>query len=382
MVRRLAFLITLAGCGRVDFGEATRLVQFSARGDHGCGRTAAGEVGCWGRGDLGQLGMGDLVTASIARRIATDAPVDAVVTGEDTSCLVTGGELACFGHNTTAQIPGQTTASVLSPVPIAVGAPVATVALGQHGMLALTEDRALRYWGGNGCAQDGSGVASTTTVPSSIPSLSGVTKIAVSDAFSCAVVADGTVWCWGGFAATAPQGNKCLGDGDRFVAPVLALEPAAPVLDIDGGCHDHICAALADGTVWCRGSNFAGQIGDGTVERRTSFVQVIGVSDAISVAVGAFHSCALRRTGEVVCWGENAEGQLGNGTFGGSFPSATATVVLPGKVDELEAGCTNTCARTGGELWCWGNGDELQLGNGVIGHSAVPVRAWAGPDAL
>lgn len=42
----------------------------------------------------------------------------------------------------------------------------------------------------------------------------------------------------------------------------------------------------------------------------------------------------------------------------------------------------HTCASAKGQLWCWGINSAMQLGNGVLGDSAVPVRAWAGPDAL
>lgn len=376
-------LALAAGCGRVDFGEAARLAQFSSRGDHGCGLTEPGEVGCWGRGDFGQLGVGDLPAGSVARLVDTPDPVDRVATGEETSCLLAGGDAHCFGRNNTGQVPGRTEPQVRTPVRIEAGAKLRSVEMGQHGTLAITEEGTVRYWGGNNCGlAGGTGRLSLATPPVEVPVLAGVTDIALTDAFACAVIGDGSIWCWGGTDAAHPEDNACNADGDAISPPTLSLAPTSPVVDIDGGCHDHVCAVLADGTVWCRGSNFDGQLGDGTLDRQKIFVKVLGIDDAIAVGVGAFHTCALRRDGEVSCWGKNDRGQLGLDEIGGGRKLATPAVAMPAPMDDIEGGCAHTCAQSGASLWCWGSGNALQLGNGAIGDSAVPVPAWRGPDPL
>ena len=139
---------------------------------------------------------------------------------------------------------------------------------------------------------------------------------------------------------------------------------------------------LADGSVWCRGTNTDGQIGDGTTAHAQDFVQVVGIDDAIDVAVGAFHTCALHRDGEVSCWGRNDTGQLGRGTTTADEPIPAPTLPIGVRIDQIEAGCSHTCARGGARAWCWGSNNALQLGTGVLGDSAIPVEAWAGPDAL
>lgn len=380
--RALVALGVVGGCGRVDFGEATRLAQFSSRGDHGCGLTEPGVVGCWGRGDYGQLGVGDQPFGSVARRVEAPTPVDLVATGEETSCLLAAGEVRCFGRNNTGQIPGRTEPQVTTPVRIEAGAKLRSVEMGQHGTLAITEDGTVRYWGGNNCGLAGGGRLAVSVPPVDVPTLAGVTDIALTDAFACAVIADGTIWCWGAPTATHPENNACTADGDAISPPTLSLAPTSPVVDIDGGCHDHVCAVLADGSVWCRGSNFDGQLGDGTLDRRTSFVKVLGIDDAVAVGVGAFHVCATRRNGEVSCWGKNDRGQLGLDEIGGQRTMATPAVAMPAPMDDIEGGCAHTCAQSGSALWCWGSGTALQLGNGRIDDSAVPVSAWSGPDPL
>src|SRR6478672_11651711 len=55
----------------------------------------------------------------------------------------------------------------------------------------------------------------------------------------------------------------------------------------------HTCAILDDGSVWCWGDNSDGQLGDGTNSQRNSPVRVTRISSTISIAAGAEHTCAL-----------------------------------------------------------------------------------------
>lgn len=73
------------------------------------------------------------------------------------------------------------------------------------------------------------------------------------------------------------------------------------------------CAVLANGTVKCWGANDEYQLGDGTNINRSSPGSVIGLTSVTSMAAGDTHACAV--TGSTVkCWGANAHGQLGDGT--------------------------------------------------------------------
>jgi alpha-tubulin suppressor-like RCC1 family protein len=115
----------------------------------------------------------------------------------------------------------------------------------------------------------------------------------------------------------------------------------------------YTCAILDDGSVDCWGSNNFGQLGDGTKTSRVSPVPVKNLGTAVSIAAGSFHTCALLSNGTVRCWGLNDVGQLGNNSTTSSSVPVTVTGLT--NVVALAAGFVNTCAvRVDGSVWCWG----------------------------
>jgi alpha-tubulin suppressor-like RCC1 family protein len=78
----------------------------------------------------------------------------------------------------------------------------------------------------------------------------------------------------------------------------------------------HTCALRADSLVFCWGANGFGQLGDGTTLSRPwpETVEFGAVPGAIAVTAGGFHTCALLDNGIPYCWGSNFTGQLGDGT--------------------------------------------------------------------
>ncbi|MBU5682639.1 MAG: hypothetical protein KQA34_02935, partial [Candidatus Aenigmarchaeota archaeon] len=44
-------------------------------------------------------------------------------------------------------------------------------------------------------------------------------------------------------------------------------------------------------------------------------VPVQGINNAIAIAAGGAHTCALLSNGSIMCWGNNYYGQLGDGTI-------------------------------------------------------------------
>jgi alpha-tubulin suppressor-like RCC1 family protein len=134
----------------------------------------------------------------------------------------------------------------------------------------------------------------------------------------------------------------------------------------EAAVHDHACARLHDGSLWCWGRNDSGQVGDGTRTDRHEPVHV--ADDVATFAVGREHSCAVATDGTVSCWGANDRGQLGLGNSAARQKRPAQVPDLPMTVVRLASSTTarHTCALSAdGHVWCWGANDQGQLGNGT-----------------
>lgn len=201
--------------------------------------------------------------------------------------------------------------------------------------------------------------------------------VAVGNRISCALVDDGSVWCWG---------ENLYDDGTTSVPErVPGIDDA---VDLVLG-STHACVVRMDRTLACWGMDQLGQLGNGTVIDNTGNadpVSVSGIDDALAITAGWNHTCALRADRTVWCWGGNGDGatgygQLGDGTLANS-PSPVQVVGLD-EVVAVSAGGWTTCAvRADRTAWCWGYGQRGGLGNGQSTSSPIPVQVTGLDDAI
>src|SRR6202790_1028750 len=220
------------------------------------------------------------------------------------------------------------------------------------------------------------------------------TVIVAGAEHTCALLAGGTVDCWGE-NASGQLGNGTTTNAYTPVA-VSGLRGATAVAG--GTFAFHSCALLSGGTVECWGDNQYGRLGNGTTTGSTTPVAVSGLSGATAIAVEDDHTCALLIGETVECWGYNSAGQLGDGTTAGpeyclyvlhgvpSEPCSTTPVAVDlSGATALAGGDGGSCALlTGGTVDCWGENDYGLLGNGTFSSSsgsATPVAVSDITDA-
>jgi alpha-tubulin suppressor-like RCC1 family protein len=143
----------------------------------------------------------------------------------------------------------------------------------------------------------------------------------------------------------------------------------------------HTCALTKLGDVFCWGDNLYGQAGVDPAQQKTVAQPTWVTSGAKRIAASGDFSCASGTT--IECWGSNAKGQLGGGSKDPAYRHTPASVRFDSfravtDVQTFALGREHGCAAHEGQLLCWGNGMDGQLGLGYLRLElpfAMPISA-------
>lgn len=142
----------------------------------------------------------------------------------------------------------------------------------------------------------------------------------------------------------------------------------------------HVCA-VQNGAAKCWGAGQGGVLGDGdgSIHNRSTPVTPSGLGSGVTdVASGWRHTCAIQ-TGEIKCWGNNTNYQLGyTGPYNVDYPWVPRPLASPppGTPVKITAGSETNCAlMSSGAVYCWGSNDAGKLGAGSsAGESVTPLK--------
>jgi len=176
------------------------------------------------------------------------------------------------------------------------------------------------------------------------------------------------------------------GPTSSYSRPVLT-QGISNAVSIAAGSY-HSLAVATDGTVYAWGYNANGQLGAGGADTNAHSVptQVISPTDptqpltgAAQVAAGSNFSLALMRDGTVYAWGYDGYGQLGTSVPAGQSATPVQVTLASGdplaNVVAIAAGSNHALALLkDGTVYAWGRNYEGQLGNSSTSNSSTPVR--------
>ena len=249
--------------------ECQVVPAITAGASHTCALLANGGVKCWGQGGSGQLGNAD-TSAQLAPVdvIGLSSTVSAIAAGGGHTCaLLANDGVKCWGEGGVGQLGNNDTSSQPTPVDVVeLGSSVSAIAGGYSHTCAVLANGGVKCWGQGSSGQLGNNDINNQPTPVDVIGLSsGVSAIAAGAHHTCALLASGGVKCWG-YGANGELGND---DISEQPTPVDVTNLGSKVSAIAAG-SSHTCALLASGSVKCWGSNARGQIGNSALMRQTS----------------------------------------------------------------------------------------------------------------
>jgi len=304
-----------------------KIAELVAGSSHTCARTQDGDVKCWGLNANWQLGnKSDDTRVPVPIKARDIQNAVQVTAGANHSCaLIDGGTVACWGANGRGQIGDKSRERRTRSRPTPKLQSIVHVEAGRSHTCALSSGGHVSCWGDNRYGQLGDGSRNLRTRPVRVRGLGDAIAIATGEKHSCALRRDGHVMCWGSneqgalgikrgrfrpsavmvegldsvvelrargertCARTASGDILCWGDGKRK-PKLVGSYPKAVELDLGIA---HMCLRFDDGSVRCSGSNYRGQLGDGTRTLRGGFVPVIGIKPSAKVTCGRRFTCSL-----------------------------------------------------------------------------------------
>jgi alpha-tubulin suppressor-like RCC1 family protein len=346
-----------------------------------CAVTDDATVWCWGGGEvLGEWGDPTLGTCMGSEcspmPVARATGAESVHAQTDRACMLdVSGTASCWGRNYSYQLGNRNPVYASTPVEVEGGHSFTSLSLGWEHSCGIGSDGTGYCWGSSvsgrlgGDYRDGA-----TATPINVDSTRAWISIEARQATTCGVTDAGHLHCWGILGTSGdpgpPGAERCefftTKDGATGSSPcaysplrmplVAALAADSLFAQVSGHC-----ALTTQGSVYCYDTH------DRAYRPMTTF----GVFETLTA--GASHTCGVRAAGTAACWGSNWSGQLGNGT---TIDRSAPVSVSGGQIwDKIAAAGDHTCGLTMGEVWCWGATYSGQAGTTILENQLTPAKA-------
>lgn len=351
----------------------------SASDVHTCA-LSAGIAYCWGDNAAGQIGSPS-PSDRVGPTAVPGGDWQSIVVGLSHSCaLQRGGDVYCWGDNERGQLGQGQREVITGPVRVPLPGAATQLASGFRHSCALLASSELWCWGDGNEGQLGRGDffssnesrAEDALLPERIAVPDGATDgwsfVDTGQGHTCALRTDGSLWCWG--RNTGRQLGQPSEEG-QIRSPVrVGVDTDWQSVD---AAQNYSCALKADGSLWCWGFNMGFMSRSGNPFGMSDTLQLdqptqVAEGQWRALSTNMFHTCAIDPAAQLWCWGRNHEGQLAmenppDPENPGSTLNVQPRTLVASGAALVAAGTFTTCvAPAGGGLRCVGKNDRGQLG--------------------
>ena len=336
-----------------------------------------GTLWAWGKGNVGQLGLGNSTAYSSPMQVGNDSNWAKVKGGSQfTIATKTDGTLWGWGDGAEGATGHGNTTDYNSPVQIGELTDWSDIsAANNRTCVAIKTDGTLWAWGKNDNGQIGDGSAIGRKSPVQVGDLTTWSKAVTEGELTLAINTSGELFAWG----INNRGQHGQGDTTARSSPVKVGS-----LTTWAECHSHGSSTYGrgfgiktDGTLWGWGDGYAGALGLGNQTDYSSPVQVGSLTDWSKFPIDAELSTAMsviKTDGTMWTWGNGLVGSLGLGNT-----TKYSSPVQIGSGDDWssrsmggyqQAGLRKINNNAGYALWTWGVGSF-----GSTGHNDTVARS-------
>ncbi len=365
----------------VSLIETARFVAFGSGRSHSCAIDIYGSAWCWGAGSSGKLGDNTVENKIIPTAVVMPPGrtfVEISPGGEHTCATDQFGDAWCWGAGSSGQLGNGAAVQHITPYAVSMptGKSFVSISSGAYHTCAIDQLSKIWCWGYNYYGALGDGTNSDRFSPVAVIASSSTifTTLNCGDVNTCALVSNGSAWCWG------HNNFGQLGDNtvvDKYT-PTAVIMPLGRTFETIAPGNLHTCAIDNLGSAWCWGYNNSGQLGDNTLGNSRTPKAVVMPSGRTfgAIALGNGHTCAVDTVGSVWCWGKNSYGQLGDNTVDDKI-IPTTVIMPPGRpFSMIDSGLYFTCALDNvGSAWCWGQ-NLGQLGDNTTIDRYIPTNVY------
>ena len=300
------------------------LKSLSMKNRHSCGIDYENSLWCWGYNNYGQLGIGNTNQYAERQEVTQDLTgkelgiVQQVDVGiNEHSCAIIDFSAYCWGYNNNGQLGDSSYTNRNRPTKVKApdNARFTDLSLGAYHTCGIIENGSVYCWGYNNRGQlgdnsiDNANIPNYTRIPGNKEKAIAITS---GEHHTCALMDNNSIYCWGW------NNYGQLGDGtytNRNIPIISQINPTNDIVQISAGLR-FTCALIENGSIYCWGYNDYNQIeGDesnelGSYIPNPYYVNITDNGNFASFDAGYTNVCAISKSSDIRCWGEDT-GNIG-----------------------------------------------------------------------